>query len=141
VKIYCAGPIRGDRSYEPYFKEIVQLIQEMGHIPLTELTTQIEAARTSAPDDRGIYQRDRDWLEQAQALIAEVSAPSLGVGYEICYALHVRRIPVLCLRHRSSPAISAMISGNISKLLTLEAYATKRELDEKLRMFIGNMRD
>jgi hypothetical protein len=136
MKVYCAGPMRGDRSYAHYFQEIVQLIQKMGHIPLTELAAKLGEELTSAPDDRGIYQRDRDWLDQAQVLIAEVSAPSLGVGYEISYALHVKKIPVLCLRHCSSGALSAMISGNCSESLVLETYATKEELKEKLRAFM-----
>jgi hypothetical protein len=136
MKVYCAGPIRGDRSYAPYFQKIVQLIQKMGHIPLTELTLQPGEDFTASTDDKGIYQRDRGWLDQAQALVAEVSAPSLGVGYEISYALNMRKIPVLCLRHRSSGALSAMISGNSSGLLTLETYATKEELKEKIRAFI-----
>ena len=87
-------------------------------------------------NDDLIYRRDIEWLDQAQALVAEVSAPSLGVGYEISYALHVRKIPVLCLRHRSAKRLSAMISGNSSELLALETYATKEELKEKIRAFI-----
>jgi len=135
MKVYCAGPIRGDRSYQQYFQELVQLVQKMGHVPLTELAPQSE--ERAAQDDQTIYLRDMGWLDQAHALLAEVSAPSLGVGYEISYALHVRKIPVLCLCHRSSGPISAMISGNFTELLTLETYATKGELEEKLRVFIG----
>jgi len=29
-----------------------------------------------------IYQRDVDWLTESDAAIAEISNPSLGVGYE-----------------------------------------------------------
>ena len=73
---------------------------------------------------------------QADVLIAEVSAPSLGVGYEISYALRVRNIPVLCLRHRSSGSLSAMISGNPSELLTLETYESTGKLEEILERFV-----
>jgi nucleoside 2-deoxyribosyltransferase len=134
--IYCAGPIRGDRSYAQYFQKIVQMIQKLGHVHLTELTTQAGEGQGSISDDRGIYRRDLEWLYQADVLIAEVSAPSLGVGYEVSYALRVRNIPVLCLRHRSSGSLSAMISGNPSKLLTLETYESTGELEEILERFV-----
>lgn len=136
MKVYCAGPIRGDRSYAQYFQEIVQLIQKMGYIPLSELSPQADQGRNSISDDQGIYQRDVEWLHQADVLIAEVSTPSLGVGYEISYALHLRKIPVLCLRHRSSGPLSAMISGNSSQLLILETYESMGELGEILERFV-----
>jgi hypothetical protein len=34
-------------------------------------------------DDRFIHDRDIAWLRQADVLVAEVTTPSLGVGYEI----------------------------------------------------------
>lgn len=112
------------------------LIQQMGHVPLTELVPQSGEGQDSVLDDQGIYRRDVQWLQQADVIIAEVSAPSLGVGYEISFALHVRNIPALCLRHRSSGSLSAMISGNSSELLTLETYESTRELEEILERFI-----
>lgn len=135
MKIYCAGPIRGDRSYAKFFQKIISLIQKMGHTALSELTSQ--DVEEVAKDDGMIYRRDINWLGQSQALVAEVSAPSLGVGYEICYALHVRKIPVLCVHHRSSRSLSAMISGISSKLLILETYQDVEELEEKLRKFLA----
>jgi hypothetical protein len=50
------------------------------------------------------------WLDQAAAVIAEVTVPSLGVGYEIAYALHARAIPVLGLC-RAGTRLSAMLTG------------------------------
>ncbi len=80
-----------------------------------------ESSRPSSIDAY-IYERDLHWLDRADALIAEVSSPSLGVGYELSYALHVRRIPSLCLCHRDVRSLSAMVSGNTSPLLRLERY-------------------
>ena len=72
--------------------------------------------------DAYIYERDMHWLNLADAMVAEVSGPSLGVGYELSYALHIRRIPVLCLCHLEVRSLSAMVSGNTHPLLTLERY-------------------
>jgi nucleoside 2-deoxyribosyltransferase len=135
MKIYCAGPIRGDRSYAKFFQEIISLIQKMGHTALSELAPQDD--EKVAKDDGMIYRRDIHWLGQSEALVAEVSAPSLGVGYEISYALHVRKIPVLALCHHSTRSLSAMISGNFSELLVLETYENVEELEKKLREFLA----
>ncbi len=134
MKVYCAGPIRGDCSYAEQFREMVRSVRRLGHIPLTELASQLN--EEPSQNDEMIFRRDMSWLDQARALVAEVSAPSLGVGYEIAYALHVRKIPVLCLYHRGSRSLSAMLSGNFSRLLNLELYETKEELEEKLRAFL-----
>ena len=43
-----------------------------------------------------IYNRDVDWLRESDCVIAEVTQPSLGVGYELGFAESLK-IPVLCL--------------------------------------------
>jgi hypothetical protein len=93
-----------------------------------------------AVEDAYIYARDIHWLDTADALVAEVSGPSLGVGYEISYALHERRIPVLCLLHREVGSFSAMIGGNCSPLLALERYCSRPEMRGVIRQFLQNVR-
>jgi len=134
LKIYCAGPIRGDLLHVEYYYQIVALVWQLGHIPLTELA--LSEGAVSAPCDADIYLRDRQWLQEADALIAEVSGPSLGVGYEIAYALHALSIPVLCVQKRSEKKLSAMIAGNLSERLTLEVYDSGNELDRIVKDFL-----
>ncbi len=71
-------------------------------------------------DPREIYRRDLRWIEECDALIAEVSTPSHGVGYEIAYALGLSK-PVLCC-YKRGVAVSKMILGNQSKGLQLSEY-------------------
>ena len=52
-----------------------------------------------------IYSRDMGLLVKSDALIAEVTVPSTGVGYEICRAL-VQEIPVLCLHRPDAVSLS-----------------------------------
>jgi len=52
------------------------------------------------------------WLSACDVLVAEVSMPSLGVGYELGCAVALKK-PVLCLyRPVSTRPLSAMIAGN-----------------------------
>ena len=73
-------------------------------------------------------------LVKSDALIAEVTVPSTGVGYEICRAL-VKGIPVLCL-HSPDAAVSAMVLGNPDPLLEVRAYSDKASLQKIIIEFI-----
>jgi nucleoside 2-deoxyribosyltransferase len=134
AKIYCAGPIRGDRSYLDEYHQIVALVWRLGYLPLTELT--LSETQASEASDMDIYKRDVRWLQEADALIAEVSGPSTGVGYEIAYALHALDIPVLCVRSSSSSSLSAMIVGNRSHRLMVKTYHSEEELEKIVKEFL-----
>uniref|UniRef100_A0A2K5PUN7 2'-deoxynucleoside 5'-phosphate N-hydrolase 1 n=1 Tax=Cebus imitator TaxID=2715852 RepID=A0A2K5PUN7_CEBIM len=65
----------------------------------------------AAGDDRLIHERDLAWLQQADAVVAEVTQPSLGVGYELGRAVALNK-RILCLfRPQSGRVLSAMIRG------------------------------
>jgi len=52
-----------------------------------------------------------DWLKSADVIVAEVSTPSLGVGYEIASSFNWGK-KILCLyRNQEGKKLSAMISG------------------------------
>ena len=54
------------------------------------------------------------WLESADVVIAEVTTPSLGVGYELGIADKLNK-SVLCLfREQHGKKLSAMLIGNDS---------------------------
>ncbi|KAJ0067282.1 hypothetical protein NL108_015797, partial [Boleophthalmus pectinirostris] len=50
----------------------------------------------SESGDKQIHDRDLDWLRQSHVVVAEVTQPSLGVGYELGRAKDLNK-PVLCL--------------------------------------------
>nr|XP_031544205.1 2'-deoxynucleoside 5'-phosphate N-hydrolase 1 [Vicugna pacos] len=65
----------------------------------------------AAGSDRLIHERDLAWLQQADVVVAEVTQPSLGVGYELGRAVALSK-RILCLfRPQSGRELSAMIRG------------------------------
>ena len=50
----------------------------------------------SQDKDTAIYNRDIKWLQSADAIVAEVTSPSIGVGYELGIAEKLKK-PILCL--------------------------------------------
>lgn len=70
-----------------------------------------ESGEEAAGGDKLIHDRDLAWLQQADVVVAEVTQPSLGVGYELGRAVALHK-PVLCLfRPKSGRVLSAMIRG------------------------------
>ena len=82
---------------------------------------------------RDVYDRDVNWIRACDALIAEVSVPSHGVGYEIGFALEQGK-RVLCLAH-DSRSVSKMITGNPHPALEFAFYETVEEGVELIRGF------
>ena len=126
MKIYFAGSIRGGRDDKELYLQLIQYISQYGqvlteHIGEKNLT---EFGETILQDD-GIYTRDMAWLRKADVVIAEVSTPSLGVGYEISKAEDMNK-KMLCL-YRTEPnkRLSAMIGGNAN--MKIAHYTTLEE--------------
>lgn len=124
MNIYFAAAMRGGRDNQPVNRAIVEHLIKLGHGILTTHVTEdgVEQGERDLTDHE-IYTRDMRLLEQADLLIAEVTTPSLGVGFEINEALH-RGVPVLCLyRTDLLRRISAFIGGNANPLMTVIGYS------------------
>jgi 2'-deoxynucleoside 5'-phosphate N-hydrolase len=134
MKIYFAGSIRGGRGDKEIYMEIIHHLTTHGkvlteHIGDPELGMSGEEGQT----DEWIYQRDLEWLEESDVIVAEVSTPSLGVGYEIGRTESMKK-PILCLfRTREGQRLSAMIAGNPH--LTTVQYQTLDEAKNLIDKF------
>lgn len=112
MKIYFAGSIRGGRDDAAVYEAFVAFLGASGEV-LTEHVgdTSLTARGDDGPNDRFIHDRDMHWLGESSVVIAEVSRPSLGVGFELGWATALKK-PVLCLyRSSADHALSAMIAG------------------------------
>ena len=113
MKIYFAGAIRGGRDDAKLYGEIIAYLGSKGRV-LTEHVgdKHIDSTGEKGGLDAVIYQRDIKWLQSADAVVAEVTTPSLGVGYELGIAEKLKK-PILCLyQPRENKRISAMVKGN-----------------------------
>ncbi|XP_037382557.1 2'-deoxynucleoside 5'-phosphate N-hydrolase 1-like [Talpa occidentalis] len=97
----------------PHHKEKTEKLKQF---LLPEIVAQAAAelgarGEETAGGDRLIHERDLAWLQQADVVAAEVTQPSLGVGYELGRAVALNK-QILCLfRPRSGRGLSAMIRG------------------------------
>ncbi|KAB5581942.1 hypothetical protein PHYPO_G00181420 [Pangasianodon hypophthalmus] len=119
MNIYFCGSIRGGRQDVKIYQKIVKKLQNYGQV-LTEHVTHddiSEKGENALPEgDAAIYDRDMEWLTQSDVVVAEVTQPSFGVGYEIGQAMAMKK-RILCLfRPSSGKVLSAMIRGAEGKL-------------------------
>lgn len=126
MDIYFAASIRGGRDDQEIYKGIIELLREHGTV-LTEHfgNAGITSSAGTGKDVGAIYQQDMAWVTQADVVVAEVTQPSLGVGYELGRAETMGK-RILCL-YRETPdrSLSAMIAGN--RAVTVKIY---KNLDE-----------
>jgi len=134
--IYCAGPIKGDTKFQGNYKDIVRIVESMEHTALAEFSSKIPS--TMLLNDKQIYTRDKKWIDGSKIMIAEVSGPSLGVGFEISYALFVKKIPVLAVYDEKAESVSSMILGCSEPNLQVKKYYNKEDLERTIRNFIAN---
>lgn len=126
MNIYFAGAIRGGRDDAALYLEIVEQLKQYGHVHTEHIGDAELSAIGELSGDDAIHDRDLAWLKDSAYLVAEVTTPSLGVGYEIGKATEWGT-PVLCLyRPTEGRALSAMIAGS-SKVRVLE-YQSAAEL-------------
>ncbi len=136
MNIYFSCAIAGGRADQPIYAAIVAHLQALGHTVPTAALAEVgilSDEATVAPS--AVYARDVAWVNGADALIAEVSTPSHGVGYEIALALGRGR-PVLCL-HRAGVAVSKMITGNSEPGLRLGQYTNAAEALAVVTAFVA----
>jgi 2'-deoxynucleoside 5'-phosphate N-hydrolase len=116
--IYFAGSISGGRHDAAHYGRIVAYLERHGHTLLAGAVASEHIGTEGEPlSSRDIFERDLGWLAQAAeangVLVAEVSTPSTGVGYEIASARYKYRLPVICLyRPAFTTRCTAMVSGD-----------------------------
>jgi nucleoside 2-deoxyribosyltransferase len=130
MKIYFAGSIRGGDQDRTVYRLLIERLQRFGTVLTEHVAHPLDVERGMS--DREIYQRDMAWLAEADVVVAEVTTPSLGVGYELAGAEQMGK-PILCLfRSASGGSLSAMIAGSA---LTVVEYETVDEASRAIRMF------
>ena len=128
MKIYFAGAIRGGREDVALYLELVELLKAYGTVLTEHVADEQLTELDESMDDRAIHDRDLAWLKEADCLVAEVTTPSLGVGFEIGKATEWD-MQVLCLfRPSAGRALSALIAG--SDRVAVREYKSVADLDE-----------
>jgi nucleoside 2-deoxyribosyltransferase len=112
MRLYYAHSIRWAHTpWERTPQEIIaQLLARWHTVSSEEFYTNLDPNLT----DREIFERDTQMIRESDLILANVSNPSLGVGYELGYAEALGK-PVICFYQKTlTNRVSAMVTGNAS---------------------------
>lgn len=138
MNIYFSCSLTGGRKDEDTYALLVKHLLEGQHeVPTAHLAHPEVMSVEHTVDPNKVFQRDIKWLQTCDAVVAEVSTPSHGVGYEIAYALSLEK-PVLCL-YAQGAAVSKMITGNNSAGIVVSNYRDHKQALEILDNFLERL--
>lgn len=152
MKIYFAAAVSINREkYLSLYKDLATEITGLGHEILSQqvIDAAVDPSGGLEPDE--LFQREAELVEQAEVLVAEVTAPSWGTAILMEHALE-HGIPVLALFYKDSDhKLPTMIEGhpevyiahynqsNMKSVLrsNLKHFARRKELKGKLVVIDG----
>lgn len=134
MKIYFAGSVRAGRSDQKFYYFIISELKKYGtvlteHLGNESLSDQGELGFT----DTYIFERDLNFVKEADVFVGEVTTPSLGVGYEIGQADFMNKSILLLYRQIEDRKLSVMLSGNLG--LKIVKYNNIEEIRQILAGF------
>ncbi|MCL7416054.1 MAG: nucleoside 2-deoxyribosyltransferase [ANME-2 cluster archaeon] len=132
-RVFLSGSIRGGRRLVDTYRFMADVMIGAGIDVLSEHVARENVfAQERNMTEEEIFLRDMAGIQQCDCLVAEVSVPSVGVGYEICQAVGLKK-PVLCVYERGSK-VSAMVLGN--KGVHVQSYGGIDELHDVVLEFV-----
>ena len=145
MRIYLACTIRGDRSRLAIARALGGAIETAGHELLTGrfLDDNAEDAdgRLTAAD---VFKRDIQWLDDCDALVAEASGSSYGVGFEVGYLLgqadRTGKRAILLYDVARRDQVSRLISGNVHPNCVTVPYRDADDATRRLEMILKDWR-
>jgi hypothetical protein len=133
MRIYLACTVRGDRGGVRAGRVIHDRLRALGHDVLTSHLLEDHVDRSEgALTEREIFDRDLRWLGACDALVAEASGSSYGVGFEVGYVLgradRTGQKVVLVYDADRVGSVSRLIVGNADPRCSTFAYRSLPDL-------------
>jgi len=134
MKIYFACSVRGGRDDADLHFKLVEHLKSYGEVLTEHLADSKITASGESLKESFIHDRDLKWVLDSDVVVAEVSTPSLGVGYELGRAVENKK-NILCLFRPDGKKLSAMIGGcpDIAVAEYKDLGDAKKVIDEFLK--------
>ena len=136
MKIYVSGSIYGGTQKIETYKILIENLEKYGEVLDKQIADINTIANEKYQKDEEIYEDLEQKLYDADIIFAEVSIPSLGVGYELGFADKLNKKIIAIYDQNYTPKVSTMIRGN--KRIKLIPYTKIEEITEKLDNLIGD---
>jgi len=129
MNIYFIGSILGGRINQSQYGEIIEILKQHGNVLSEHIADESlsEYGETDLEKEE-IHERELKRLEESDLVVAEISTPSLGVGYLVAEALRLNKKIIALYNGEDTLKLSAMIKGN--KKIKVYLYKTKDDINE-----------
>lgn len=137
MKIYFCGSISGGRDLAATYEKMIGMLGSYGKVLTEHLgSDEVIESKDRVMSDKEIHDRDMEWIVESDLLVAEVTVPSLGVGYEIGRALEMGK-PILALfRSGGKYRLSSMVAG--SEKIETKLYNSLEEVNDLFEAFFSD---
>lgn len=136
MKIYVSGSIYGGTQKIDTYKILIEELEKYGEVLNKQIADPNTIENEKYQKDEDIYNDLENKLEIADLLFAEVSIPSLGVGYELGYAYKLGKRIIAIYDECYTKKVSTMIRGN--KNIKLIPYKDISFIIENLEKILDN---
>lgn len=138
MKIYMSGSIYGGTGKIETYKKLIKTLSNYGEILDDQIADENTIAKEEFQNDEDIYKDLESKMKIADIIFAEVSIPSLGVGYELGFADKLGKRIIAIYDETYTPKVSTMIRGN--KRIKLIPYKDISEIINNLDNILkGNL--
>jgi hypothetical protein len=126
MKIYISGSIYGGRGKIGTYKKLINKLEKYGEVFDKQIAEEKAIENEQFQNDEEIFLNLERDLKSVDILFAEITIPSLGVGYELGLADALNKKIIAIYDETITPKVSTMIRGN--KRIKLISYKSIDEI-------------
>lgn len=135
MKIYVSGSIYGGRQKIETYKKMIEALELYGEVLDKQIIDENVLEKEKYQNDEDIFKELEELLKSADIIFAEVTVPSLGVGYELGFADKLDKKIIAIYDLNEIDKVSTMIRGN--KRIKLIGYHNITEIIDKLNEILN----
>ena len=136
MKIYVSGSIYEGRQKIETYRTIINALEEFGVVCDKQIIDEDVLKKEEFQSDEDIFKNLENELTTSDLVFAEVTVPSLGVGYELGLADHLGKKIIAVYDLNVIDKVSTMIRGN--KRIKLIGYYDISEIVDNLKDILYN---
>lgn len=133
--IYVCGSIYGGTQKIDTYKSMISELEKYGVVLNKQIADLNTIANEVFQNDEDIYNDLEEKLKKADIVFAEVSVPSLGVGYELGFADRLGKRIIAIYDENYTNKVSTMIRGN--KRIRLIPYKNIEEILKNMKELLN----
>ena len=134
MKVYISGSIYGGRQKVENYKAIIEKIEEFAEVLNKNIIDDDVIEKETFQKDNEIFEDLENKMREADFILADVTVPSLGVGYEIGFSDMIGKKIIAIYDLNDIEKVSTMIRGN--ERIKLIGYHKIEEITDNLERLL-----